>query len=1052
MRRWRHDVSDTGPRDSAAGPAHAPGATGFSRRRYSLRSLLAFLVLATALPLICVWIYTLLHAAQTETDRANQGVVGLADITAANTDATLDELRRLLEFLAGREQVRALDPGRCDPLLPDLLHLRKDLVNVATVDLTGQGICSVLKPPDGVLRNVGGALWLNTLKRTDAFVISAPQRGIFTGRWVVLLAYPLRDATGAARGAVQLVVELTAFAPVAQAGVPRGGVVAINNREGIVIARAPNPDAYVGADLHASPVIRMVVEKGMGTGTAIGTEGVERFYAFKPIGNSGWFAVAGLPTDSIYAQSRRNAWQAAGLGAAVLLLGVLVMVAIQRRIARPMQALTATARRVAAGEFDERAAEGDGLAEVAEVAAGINHMLDRIPLMERALRDSEKSYRMLFEASPDAIRVICEDRVVLVNPAAIRLFGYQSEHEMIGTVVFDNIDAQHRAAAMARLRIVTEQRQAVPLAERVVVRADGSHLLAEVIMIPVDFAGKPAALAILRDLTERKAAEQRVRRLSNLYAALSRTNEAIFRESDPHALYDQVCEIAVTLGGLKTAVIRTYDAATRMLAPSEFRGPVQTWVGNRAVSLDDPHSNAARAAREGTLYICNDIANDPATAAMREDAARVGVRAAAGFAFHIDGALAGVFSLCAEEKGFFDSEMIGLLQEMANNLSFALLKQRSAIALARSEARYRALFDASPDAIRVICADRVVMINPAGVRLFDLDSAEGMVGKLVYDTIDPEFRAQAMERIRIVIEERRPVPSSEQVLLRADGSRVDVEVISLPFEYEGKPAVLSIVHNQTARKAVERATLRLNAELEERVQRRTAELKHANADLESFSYSVAHDLRAPLRSMSGFAQLLEMDIKSGNLDDLPAHVGRIVGNAGKMNQLIDGLLNISNASHGKLEIERIDMGRMLNDVLGEQEALKCAHVTVGPMPSIDGDPASIRQVWTNLVSNALKYSAGQAQPEITIDCELGMVDAIFRMRDNGVGFNASYSAKLFGVFSRLHSAQEFEGIGIGLAIVRRIVERHGGRVWAEGSLTTGATFYFALPRNRQQVT
>jgi light-regulated signal transduction histidine kinase (bacteriophytochrome) len=197
--------------------------------------------------------------------------------------------------------------------------------------------------------------------------------------------------------------------------------------------------------------------------------------------------------------------------------------------------------------------------------------------------------------------------------------------------------------------------------------------------------------------------------------------------------------------------------------------------------------------------------------------------------------------------------------------------------------------------------------------------------------------------------------------------------------------------------------------------------------------------------MSGFAQLLALDVEAGATEDLTAHVRRVSENAEKMNRLIDGLLNVSNTAHRMLAVQRIDMGKVAEDVVTDLAARDRARVVIGPMPEIDGDPAALRQVWTNLVSNALKYSAKQGQSAIELGCEPGAGMAVFRVQDNGVGFNAAYSQKLFGVFSRLHSASEFEGIGIGLAIVKRVVERHGGRVWAESSLNAGATFYFSLP-------
>ena len=665
-----------------------------------------------------------------------------------------------------------------------------------------------------------------------------------------------------------------------------------------------------------------------------------------------------------------------------------------------------------------------------------------------ALAESNDRYGSLFEALPQAIWLIRDDRLVLVNPAALRLTGFAAEKDMVGRPVGDAIAESDRRLVVERARLVIDGRKSLPPVEHVLLRADGSTLVVEALMIPVTYQGRPAALAIIQDLTERKLAEQRVRRLSSLYTALSRTNEAIFRAAGLDELCDAVCAIAVTAGGLASAVIRIHDDSTGMLEPRAYRGPDLDWFGRRAVSVDDTASRAALVARTGVTDVCNDILAAAFAASAREEFANIGARSTASFALRLDEALAGTFSVSASEASFFDDEMVGLLEEIAGNLSFAMAKLASAAALARSEARYRALFDASPDPIRVICDGTVVLLNPAGVRLFGNGPGESMIGKHYLETVAPEFRALARERTRQVIEEGASLPPSEQILLRGNGSEIVVEVTSMPFDHEGRPAVLTIIHDLTARKEIEQATLRLNAELEERVQRRTAELKRVNADLESFSYSVAHDLRAPLRSMSGFAQLLQLDVEAGSFDDVRSHVERIVHNAARMNSLIDGLLNVANAAHGRLAVEHVDMTRMVEEVLSASGARVRARVLVGPLPTIEADRASLRQVWENLVSNALKYSAKRAHPEIRIECDIGPDEAVFHIQDNGVGFSATYAEKLFGVFSRLHSGDEFEGIGIGLAIVKRVVERHGGRAWAESSHNLGATFHFSLPSTR----
>jgi signal transduction histidine kinase len=278
------------------------------------------------------------------------------------------------------------------------------------------------------------------------------------------------------------------------------------------------------------------------------------------------------------------------------------------------------------------------------------------------------------------------------------------------------------------------------------------------------------------------------------------------------------------------------------------------------------------------------------------------------------------------------------------------------------------------------------------------------------------------------------------------------EALARERELEQSRAALELRTSELEREIGERtkaetALRRLNDELEVRVAARTAALEAANKELEAFSYSVSHDLRAPLRVIDGFARILREDYTASLPDEAQQYFGYIRENAQRMNSLIDDLLAFSHLSRQPLTKGSVDVAELVCQCLHELESEQAGRqlaIHVGKLPACAGDRSLLKQVWFNLLSNALKYTRKRDVAEITVGSQRQGDDTVYFVQDNGAGFDMRYSNKLFGVFQRLHRAEEYEGTGVGLANVQRIVLRHGGRIWAEAAVNQGATFYFTL--------
>ena len=332
---------------------------------------------------------------------------------------------------------------------------------------------------------------------------------------------------------------------------------------------------------------------------------------------------------------------------------------------------------------------------------------------------------------------------------------------------------------------------------------------------------------------------------------------------------------------------------------------------------------------------------------------------------------------------------------------------------------------------------RIISWNRGAEKIYGFSEKEAL--KMKIWNIVPEYLLAEAQQVVNTIMEGNEVRSVETTRITKTGEVIDVLFsASVLLDAGGNLQSIAITERDITEEK------RANRELE----RAMKEVNVMNKELESFSYSVSHDLRAPLRALNGYSQMLEEDFQQVLDEEGRRWLANIRSNARRMGMLIDDLLAFSRMGRKELQKTPVDMKEIVAEVLRELEGsmVHQALIEIGDLPPTHADRALLRQVWTNLLSNALKYSAKTASPRITIgSLEEQEGECGYYVQDNGVGFNMDYAGKLFGVFQRLHGDEEFEGTGVGLAIVQRIIVRHGGKVWAKGVPGAGATFFFTLP-------
>ncbi len=746
---------------------------------------------------------------------------------------------------------------------------------------------------------------------------------------------------------------------------------------------------------------------------------------------------------------------------------------------------------------------------------------------EKALRQSEENFRSVVENAPEAIFVSTKARFRYLNPAAVKLFGAASASDLLDRPVIESVHPDSRAAVVEGIRQVQELKVAASRVAQKYLRLDGTVLDIEGSVIPFLYEGEDGGLVYVRDITERKRAEEQLRAKEYLLSESQRIAHLGSWEFTERA--------GKSMSAWTPETYRIFGVSPEDCVPSR----------ERFVSLIHPDD---RAAMQAWMSACLAGLEPP------DLEFRVGLP---------DGSVRYIYSrghLVPPDAENDSSRVLGVAQDITE-------RKRAEEALRQSEESFRSVVENAPDGIFVATHGRFRYLNPVAVRLFGATSDSELLHRPVIERIHPDSRADVAEGIRQVETLGRPSPPWAQKYLRLDGTVLDIEGSAAPFLYEGEKGGLVFFRDITERKRAEEElqakeyllsesqgmahvgswewtvqdgssamawtpetyrlfgvspdTFVLSAETfvslihpddraamqawmsdclagleppdlefsvrlpdgsvrhingrghllrqdadhksirmvgvaqditdfkhaEEALLRRTNELARSNTELEQFAYVASHDLQEPLRMVSSYMQLLSRRYQ-GKLDaDADEFIAFAVDGAKRMQQLINDMLAFSRVTTKGHEFKPVEADAALKVALVNLKvAIEESHakVTSDPLPVVKADSGQLTQLFQNLIGNAIKFR-GKEPPRVQVSAKRRAKEWEFTVQDNGIGIEPQHMERIFVIFQRLHTAAEFPGTGIGLAICKKIAERHGGRLWVTSEPGAGSAFHFTIP-------
>jgi len=670
-----------------------------------------------------------------------------------------------------------------------------------------------------------------------------------------------------------------------------------------------------------------------------------------------------------------------------------------------------------------------------ESESNYRNLAEQSKRVETELTDSERRYRTLVETAEDIIWTVDMNlRFTYISPAITQVLGFTGD-EMMNSYALDGLTPDSRRELLDAFDVELAQETPTPRDYHVArtfeigwYHKDGSLTWQETAMRFLrDSRNNPTGIiGISRDITDRRNAEEALR--------LEREKFRVLLEHAPIAMVMIGADGTYHYINPKFKEVFGYDLSDVPNAREWYRK-----------AFPDPE------VRHQLISVWIDTVEKSKPGEMTTQTCKVVCKDGNNRIVH--------FRPVRLETGEYLMTCEDCTERILAEDALRLSEERYRKLYERSKTGkeiYRSLIDSSADAIVIYdLRGKVIHVSPSFTQMFGWTLNE-VKGRRVPYVPDSE-RETSMLLIEQVVRTGVPVSGFETKRYTSDGRVLELSVMASRYQdHQGNPSgMLVILSDITERKVAEAEIRRLNAELEQRVLQRTAQLQAANEELESFCYSVSHDLRAPLRSIDGFSQVLLEDY-SANLDsDGQDSLRRVRAASQRMALLIDDLLRLSRVTRSDMKHDRVDLSELVGSIardLQESETSRKGEFIITPGLVANGDRRLLKVAIENLMGNAWKFTRNRELAKV----EFGVVQGtssrkdngsprpVYFVRDNGAGFDMKYSAKLFGPFQRLHRENEFSGSGIGLATVQRIIHRHGGNVWGEGEVDGGATFYFTL--------